>query len=246
MSLAKSAVHKSYILGGNIWYNQLMSENSPQGSEMHIDREELFRRGQEIVLNAPQLYIDVDIEADGIAGHGSMLSIGAQSPTGTSFYSEIKPISDEFKSGNKQFCEEHGLERERLLREAPDFTEVITHFDTWLKELKEVTGKQPVFTAFNAAFDWAFVDLYFVKAGFERNPFGIAPFDLKSLSLPLTGEWDWDMTSKSKLPDIIIPEGDFTHHALEDAQYQQKLHFGMAALLGSQNYLSQTADHTTE
>lgn len=195
--------------------------------------------GREIIMSAPQLYVDVDIEADGIAGHGSMLSIGAQSPTGESFYSEVRPISNEFKSGNREFCEQHGLERDRLMIEAPDFSEVMTDFHTWVSEVAGSHGKQPVFTAFNAAFDWAFVDLYFIKAGFEQNPFGIAPFDLKSLALPLTGEWDWTKTSKGKLPEVIIPEGDFTHHALEDAQYQQKLHFGMAALLGSEIYREQ-------
>lgn len=203
---------------------------------------EIFERGREIVLAAPQLYIDVDIEADGIAGHGSMLSIGAQSPTGESFYSEIRPMTDDFKAGNREFCEQHGLERERLLLEAPYATEVMAEFHKWITEVSEKNGKPPVFTAFNAAFDWAFVDLYFIKAGFEKNPFGIAPFDLKSLALPLTGEWDWSKTSKSKLPKIIIPDGDFTHHALEDAQYQQKLHFGMASLLGEKGYLDSLED----
>lgn len=211
---------------------------NPDAKE-HGNNLEVFEIGREIVLAAPQLYVDVDVEADGIAGHGSMLSIGAQSPTGESFYSEIRPISEDFKPGNREFCEQHGLQRERLLQEAPDFKDVMAEFHAWVNEVAEKTGKPPVFTAFNAAFDWSFVDLYFIKAGYEKNPFGIAPFDLKSLALPLTGEWNWSETSKNKLPDIIIPEGDFTHHALEDAQYQQMLHFGMAALLGANNYIKQ-------
>ena len=208
--------------------------------QLPTDKAEIFERGREIVLAAPQLYVDVDVEADGIAGHGSMLSIGAQSPTGESFYSEIRPITEDFKSGNREFCEQHGLQRERLLQEAPDAPEVMAKFHAWVTEVADKIGKPPVFTAFNAAFDWAFVDLYFIKAGYDKNPFGIAPFDLKSLALPLTGEWDWSETSKNKLPEIIIPEGDFTHHALEDAQYQQKLHFGMAALLGERKYTKNT------
>jgi hypothetical protein len=198
----------------------------------------LFEKGRKIVLNAPQLYIDVDVEADGIAGHGSMLSIGAQSPTGESFYSEIRPVSEDFQQGKRDFCEQHGLQRERLLAEAPELRDVMSRFNTWVVDEAKRTGKKPILTAFNAAFDWGFVDLYLVKAGFEKSPFGIAPFDLKSLALPFTGGWDWDKTSKSKLPEIIIPDGDFTHHALEDAQYQQKLHFGMAALLGERDYLA--------
>lgn len=187
--------------------------------------------GKEIVLSAPQNYVDVDVEADGIAGYGSMLSIGAQSPTGESFYSEIKPYSAHFLEGHREFCNEHGLEHDRLMDEAPELTDVIEAYHEWLNDLHRATGKKAIFTAFNAAFDWAHVDLGFTIAG-KENPHGIAPFDLKSLALPLSN-WDWKRTSKSKLPAEIIPTGDFTHHALEDAQYQQKLHFGMAALLGN-------------
>ncbi len=220
-------------------YNRNMNEPTDFGIHDGVEgeRARLQERGREIVLAAPVLYVDVDVEADGKAGHGSMLSIGAQSPTGESFYSEIRPISDEFIEGQREFCETHGLPRERLLAEAPEYTEVIQEFAKWIDGLKDKYERPPVFTAFNAAFDFAFVDLYFAKAGMG-NPFGIAPFDLKSLALPLVGDgnWDWSQTSKNKLPDVIIPDGDFTHHALEDAQYQQKLHFGMAALLAGKKY----------
>ncbi len=193
-------------------------------------KERLWARGKERVLNAPQLYIDVDCEADGIAGNGSMLSLGAQSPTGESFYSEIKPYTDDFMPGNRAMIERHGLVRERLLDEAPDVQTVMDSYYDWLDDLARKTGKKTVFTAFNAAFDWAHVDLAFVKTGIE-NPHGTAPFDLKSLALPLVG-WNWQATKKQNLPKEILPDGDFTHHALEDAQYQQKIHFGLAALLG--------------
>lgn len=201
-------------------------------------KEELWAVGREIVLSAPQLYIDVDVEADGIAGYGSMLSVGAQSPTGESFYSEIKPIGNDYLVGHRQFCEEHGLQHDRLLFEAPEIEVVMVGFQNWLAELSKAHGKQPVFTAFNAAYDWAHVDLSFLRAGITENPFDIAPFDLKSLAMPLSGRWDFIKTKKSQLPPEIVPDGDFTHHALEDAQYQQKLHFGMAALLGKSSYTS--------
>lgn len=223
-----------------------MSEKLPQqpsgpdilSAEEKEQRQKIWDRGKEIILNALQLYIDVDVEADGIAGNGSMLSLGAQAPTGESFYSEIKPLFEEYKKGNREFCEQHGLQRDRLLKEAPDMQNVMTRFNQWLEELRDKNKKQPIFSAFNAAFDWSFVDLYLLKAGFEKNPFGIAPFDLKSLALPLTGNWNWNETSKNKLPRIILPDGDFTHHALEDARYQQKLHFGMAGILGNKSYLN--------
>ena len=201
-----------------------------------MTKEQLWEQGKEIVVNAPQLYIDVDIEADGIAGFGSMVSIGAVNAHGETFYSEIRPDSQDYLPGHREFCETHGLPRERLQKEAPCLYTVMPRLHEWVLTLQERYGKPSVFTAFNAAFDWAHVDLSFTKCGIE-NPFGIAPFDLKSLALPLTKGWNWKETSKSKLPVVIIPDGDFTHHALEDAQYQQKLHFGMAALLGSNRFV---------
>lgn len=196
-----------------------------------MEKERLWAIGREKVLAAPQLYVDVDVEADGIAGHGSMLSIGAQSPTGESFYSEIRPYSKKYLPGHRQFCEAHGLEHERLMDEAPVVEVVMERYRSWIESLLRKTGKKAVFTAFNAAFDWAHVDYAFAKSRLD-NPHGIAPFDLKSLAVPVVG-WDWDHTKKSKLPAEILPDGDFTHHALEDAQYQQKIHFGLTSLLGT-------------
>ena len=196
-------------------------------------KQALWDTGQEIVIAAPQSYIDVDVEADGIAGYGSMLSIGAASPAGETYYSEIRPSMDTFIPANRQFCETHGLERDRLMDEARDLSGVMGEFREWTEDIKRLCGKRAVFTAFNAGFDWAHADLYFAKAGHE-NPYGIAPFDLKSLSIALVGGWNWSKTNKNKLPQEIIPDDEFTHHALEDAKYQQKLHFGMAALLSIQ------------
>lgn len=205
-----------------------------------LSREALWQRGEEIVLAAPQLYLDVDVEADGIAGYGSMVALGAQSPTGESFYSEVRPEGDEFLAENLEFCNKHGLDHDRLLKEAPESTIVMQKFEVWLKELRANNGdKELVFTAFNASFDWSHVALAFVRAGID-NPFMAAPLDLKSLALPLNGKWDFKQTKKANLPEIIVPEGDFTHQALEDAQYQQKLHFGMAALLGADVYKNLT------
>lgn len=193
-------------------------------------KEELWAAGREKVLDAPQLYVDVDVEADGIAGYGSLLSIGAQSPTGESFYSEIKPYSDKFIPENRAMVEHYGLVRERLLAEAPDLKTVMSEYHDWLSDLSRKTGKKTIFTAFNAGFDWAHVDLGFILSEI-KNPHGTAPFDLKSLALPLA-DWDWSETKKQNLPPEILPDGEFTHHALEDARYQQKIHFGLAALLG--------------
>lgn len=205
-------------------------------TDLRSARETLWAKGQEIVTASPNIFIEVDVEADGIAGHGSMLSIGAQSITGASFYSEIKPVTSDFIPDQKQFCDEIGLERERLLREAPEANIVMVQFMDWLSGQKTETGKPAVFSAFNAGFDWAFFDLYRYKAGFDPSPFGIAPFDLKSVAITLNPNWDWRETRTSKLPKIILPDEPYIHHALSDAKYQQKIHFGLAGILGNQKY----------
>ena len=191
----------------------------------------LFERGQRVVMDAPQLYIDVDIETDGWAGYGSMLSLGAVEPLGGTFYREIRPISEDFVVSQREFCESHGLERDRLIVQASGYRQVMTEFKSWVDRAVFLSDKQSaVFTAFNAGFDFGFVQLYFLRAGLE-NPFGTAPFDLKSLALAINPAWDWSQTSKGRLPAKILPPGDFEHHALKDALYQQQLHFGLAALL---------------
>lgn len=211
---------------------------------MSTEKEALWARGKEIVLAAPQQFIDVDIETDGIAGHGSMLSVGAITPTGETYYSEIKPAFEDYIEEQRVFSEAHGLERARLLGEAREFPEVMGEFNDWLLELRAKYNKKLVFTALNAGFDSSFVQMYFVKTGLAY-PFAKAPLDIKSLALPLAARWDWELTHKDTLPAEITPDTEFEHHALKDAIYQQKLHFGMVALLGKTHY-PQATNRTAE
>lgn len=191
----------------------------------------LVERGREIVQNSPQAMIDLDVEADGPAGFGSLLSIGAVSPWGDEFYRELKPTSDIWVQHNHDFCEDHGLERARLLTEGMEPTKAIVELDAWTREIeKRYTKVGSVLCAFNTGFDFPWIDLEFQKAGIE-NPFGEAGFCIKSLAMALEPEYDWQKTTRSKLPIYLLPKRDFTHHALEDARYQQQLHFALAAAL---------------
>lgn len=194
---------------------------------------DLIERGKQIVQNAPQLYIDIDVEADGKAGYGSLLSIGAVTPYGDTYYTELRPGSDVYIASQRQFCEEHGLERERLLREGMLARTAIQDFTNWTNYQSERYGKKPVFAAFNAAFDYSLIDLEYAKSGL-KNPYGDAALCLKSLAQAINPAWDWTRTSKGNLPAEVLPHGDFTHHALEDAIYQQHIHYGLAGLLAEQ------------
>ena len=194
--------------------------------------EQLRVQGREIIQRAPQLYFDVDVEADGIPGFGSLLSVGAVSPWGEEFYAELKPSSDRYLEGNRQFCEDHNLKRERLLDEGRDPSEVIEEFHGWVGDITTTYDKKrPVFTAFNASFDFPWVDLAMKEAGILKNPFGVTGYCIQSLANQLSGDYDWRKTSKDNWPAELVPEGDFTHNALEDAIYQQKMHQALVGIL---------------
>ena len=109
--------------------------------------------GQKIVQAAPVLYIDADVESYGIAGYGSLLSVVFVTPVGNAFYREIKPLDDNFIPGNREFCEAHGLERERLMDEGENLEVVMSDLYDWVKVQQKASDKKPVFTAFNAAFE---------------------------------------------------------------------------------------------
>lgn len=193
--------------------------------------------GEQIVQEAPQTYFDIDVEADGKPGYGSLLSVGAVSPWGDTFYAELKPTSERFIQSNRDFCEEHGLQRERLLDEGQEPKKALRDLAGWALDISKNKNKQgQVLTAFNASFDYPWIDLAMLEAGISKNPFGIAGYCIKSLAMVLQARtWDfdynWKQTAKNKLPKEVLPAGDFTHNALEDAIYQQDLHFALVGLI---------------
>lgn len=194
--------------------------------------EQLVAHGQDILQQAPQLYIDLDVEADGVPGYGSLLSIGAVSPFGETFYTELQPSSEKFLPSNRSFAEAHNLERERLIQEGEEPHSALRNLVSWTTDLTELHGKdKAVLAAFNASFDFPWIDLATKEAGIQQNPFGVAGFCIKSLAMALPGEYNWRKTTKGNLPTELVPPGDFTHNALEDAVYQQQIHFALAGKL---------------
>lgn len=218
-------------------------------SDIRIYRYELpfmknLERGEAIVSAAPQLYVDVDVEADGKPGYGSLLSIGATASRYTlsepepndeqsyglqqeKFYRELKPTSEEYVPSQREFCESHGLVRERLLEEGMEPADAVMELADWENRTRQKFGKESsVAVGFNASFDFPWIDLEMTRAGLD-NPFGNAGYCIKSLAQILSPDYDWGMTSKSQLPSDVLPSSDFTHNALEDAIYQQGMHFAM-------------------
>lgn len=109
----------------------------------------------------PELYIAVDVEADGpIPGPYSMISLGmaVTGRTGLTFYTELRPISDEFVPAALAVS---GLDRDRLLREAPSAQDAMRSATRWVDGLRE-TGR-PVFLAAPAVWDGMFLHWYFLR-----------------------------------------------------------------------------------
>ena len=168
------------------------------------------------VADLPELYVAVDVEADGpIPGPYSMISLGmavAGRPNLT-FYTELRPISDDFVP---EALAVSGLDRDRLLREAPEAPDAMRSAAAWVNGLRR-TGR-PVFLAAPAVWDGMFVHWYFVRFT-GRSPFGAtgSGVDLRSYWMGRYGT-EWAGTHKNNIKRLLKLTGlPHTHHAGEDA-----------------------------
>ncbi|MDP4509619.1 exonuclease [Nonomuraea turcica] len=164
----------------------------------------------------PELYVAVDVEADGpIPGPYSMLSLGmaVAGRADLAFYTELRPISDEFVP---EALAVSGLDRDRLLREAPPPEEAMAGAARWVNGLRTIG--RPVFLAAPAVWDGMFVHWYFTRFT-GRSPFGAtgSGVDLRSYWMGMTGR-EWAGTRSGDIKRELGLAGlPHTHHAGEDA-----------------------------
>jgi hypothetical protein len=170
----------------------------------------------------PEIYIAVDVEADGpIPGPYSMIAIG-MSVVGMPdkiFYSEIKPISDQFVP---EALAVSGLDRDGLIKNAPTAEQVIKQAYDWVNSLRKIG--RPVFLAGPAVWDGMFVHWYFIKY-LGKSPFGStgSGIDLRSYWMGLKG-CEWVDSRKGKIKFELNLEGlPHTHHAGDDAKELAKV-----------------------
>jgi DNA polymerase III epsilon subunit-like protein len=162
--------------------------------------------------------VSVDIEAAGpYPARYALLSIGACLVTDVqiAFYRELKP--------DRADAEEHalsisGFSLGQLEQEGVDPKRVMHSFAKWLDDN---TPDQPIFVAFNAAFDWMFINDYFHRY-YGSNPFGHSALDIKALFLGLSGG-EWKATRMDAVNSALGLDKTLSHHALEDAQDQANL-----------------------
>lgn len=170
--------------------------------------------------------ISVDVETAGPApGLYSLLSIGActfSRPRRT-FYVELQPVSDRVLP---EAMEVNRLRLADLQKSGLPPAEAMARFASWLQEAL-APGVRPVFVAFNAAFDWMFVNDYFYRY-LGHNPFGHSALDIKSFYMGKKGV-AWSQTSMEPLSKRYLQNRRLSHHALQDALDQAELFEAMLA-----------------
>jgi hypothetical protein len=164
----------------------------------------------------PELYIATDVEADGpIPGPYSMISLGMAvvGRPELAFYTELAPISDAFVP---EALAVSGLDRDRLIREAPTAEAAMRAAKAWVDGLRTIG--RPVFLAAPAVWDGMFVHWYFVRF-VGTSPFGAtgSGVDLRSYWMGRTG-CEWVETNKGAMKRALGSTGlPHTHHAGDDA-----------------------------
>ena len=165
-------------------------------------------------------YISVDIETAGPnPSQYAMLSIGAClvcEPQRT-FYVELQPTTHRVVP---EALVVSGLSLEALAERGLPPAEAMARFEIWVKA-EVPPGERPVFLAFNAPFDWMFVNDYFHRF-LGHNPFGHSALDLKAFYMGLMGV-HWSETTMHHVAARYLDHRELTHNALHDAQDQAEL-----------------------
>jgi ribonuclease T len=168
-----------------------------------------------------ETFISVDIETSGqIPSQYSILSIGActvDAPESETLYVELQPLDDLFEPEAMAI---NGLSLKELRETGLEPGEAMKRFEEWVGSVVP-PGNRAVFAAFNAPFDWSFVNDYFQRF-LRRNPFGHSALDMKAFYMGLTG-LSWSETSLRYIVKRYGVEFTLSHNALRDAQDQAHL-----------------------
>lgn len=109
-----------------------------------------------------ETFISIDVETSGpYPERYSLLSIGAclvDNPD-EGFYIELKPAKSQVLESSLRVSQ---LSVERLVKEGIPPALAMQDFHNWIRKAAPA-GQRPIMVAFNAPFDWAFINHYFLE-----------------------------------------------------------------------------------
>ncbi|MFN2235220.1 MAG: 3'-5' exoribonuclease domain-containing protein [Anaerolineales bacterium] len=170
--------------------------------------------------NSNHAYISIDVETAGPnPSTYSLLSIGACDvfDTQNTFYVEIKPVNENKIDSAMGIS---GLDWQDLIDNGLHPTEAMSNFADWVNRFYQ-DGFTPLFVAFNAPFDWMFVNDYFHRY-LGQNPFGHTALDIKAFYMGLH-RTSWEDTRMQYVSNRYLNAQSLSHHALQDALDQAKI-----------------------
>lgn len=170
-------------------------------------------------------YICVDVETAGPnPADYALLSIGAAlvDDPQRSFYIELQPDKP---AQTEEAARTHQLDLDELAQKGAAPQEAMRQFADWV--LEAAAGDNPVFVAFNAPFDWMFINDY-LHHYLGHNPFGHRALDVKALFMGMTGT-GWEETSYRHVSAYYRQPEALDHHAERDAQLGAQLFAAMLA-----------------
>jgi ribonuclease T len=165
-----------------------------------------------------EILISVDIEASGpTPSTGSLIAIGAclVDDPATAIYLELRPLPGLPWSERAERV--HRLSRGKLEREGLEPSAAMEQFGDWVAEAS--ASHRAVFVGWNAGYDWMFTADYFERF-LGRNPFGIAPLDIKAYLMGRDRLSRWADTRRSVVAERYGEVEPLTHNALDDARQQ--------------------------
>ena len=175
------------------------------------------------MINEDQIFIVVDIEADGPApGLNSMLSLAAVATTPkretAQFYRKLLPLDSSAPDpGTALWWQSHPEAWKEVSSDQEPAAIVMADFYNWVVSLEA----EPIFVASPIGLDYSFVSWYLFRFS-SRNPFmnesnAIRTLDIRSY---IAGKYQlsFNDSSRAKLP-VSLTEGmpAHTHRAIDDA-----------------------------
>jgi ribonuclease T len=179
-----------------------------------------------------EFFISVDVETSGPnPGQYALLSIGACAVTtpDLTFYVELKP---DYPASLPEALQISGFSMQTLMEHGLPPAIAMGNFADWVADLTP-PDHRPVFVAFNAPFDWMFVNDYFYRY-LGHNPFGHSALDIKAFYMGLRGV-PWGKTGMQAVSETLLGKRALSHHALQDALDQAELFRKMLAEAQAKN-----------